>query len=418
MSESKTIQFTFYLIILFLAIISIWIYFTEIDEIIRAEGAVEPAGQVRTVSSRFPGIVRIVNVKVGDRVKSNEVVIVLNKEEAEGALDKNVTSIKNIEGELARLDSESKGNKNIDFLTGTSNEIIQTQTYLFNTRYKILRNELLIINDEIEQSKNKTKEIKQIINGSKALLKMKREEYSLYKPLVIQGAEPKIILLQLKSNIQELKNKISTNQTRLNGENIEIKTLKQKQNQLIIKHQSNAQEKFSSKENELRLLKTETKSLRERLKNSRLRSPVSGIVTKVEVAGSGTVIRSGEPILEIVPISKKLIVKARLLPQDIASLKLGQECNISLNAYDYTTYGKMLGFISQIAQNTTRTQNGDVYYDIWIEARSTKLNKSNIKPEIVPGMLVQVEIIGEKRSILEYIMKPILDVSNKALTEK
>ena len=418
MSESKTIQFTFYLIILFLAIISIWIYFTEIDEIIRAEGAVEPAGQVRTVSSRFPGIVRIVNVKVGDRVKSNEVVIVLNKEEAEGALDKNVTSIKNIEGELARLDSESKGNKNIDFLTGTSNEIIQTQTYLFNTRYKILRNELLIINDEIEQSKNKIREIKQIINGSKALLKMKREEYSLYKPLVIQGAEPKIILLQLKSNIQELKNKISTNQTRLNGENIEIKTLKQKQNQLIIKHQSNAQEKFSSKENELRLLKTETKSLRERLKNSRLRSPVSGIVTKVEVAGSGTVIRSGEPILEIVPISNKLIIKARLLPQDIASLKLGQECNISLNAYDYTTYGKMLGFISQIAQNTTRTQNGDVYYDIWIEARSTKLNKSNIKPEIVPGMLVQVEIIGEKRSILEYIMKPILDVSNKALTEK
>ena len=418
MSESKTIQFTFYLIILFLAIISIWIYFTEIDEIIRAEGAVEPAGQVRTVSSRFPGIVRNVNVKVGDRVKSNEVVIVLNKEEAEGALDKNVTSIKNIEGELARLDSESKGNKNIDFLTGTSNEIIQTQTYLFNTRYKILRNELLIINDEIEQSKNKTREIKQIINGSKALLKMKREEYSLYKPLVRQGAEPKIILLQLKSNIQELKNKISTNQTRLNGENIEIKTLKQKQNQLIIKHQSNAQEKFSSKENELRLLKTETKSLRERLKNSRLRSPVSGIVTKVEVAGSGTVIRSGEPILEIVPISNKLMIKARLLPQDIASLKLGQECNISLNAYDYTTYGKMLGFISQIAQNTTRTQNGDVYYDIWIEARSTKLNKSNIKPEIVPGMLVQVEIIGEKRTILEYIMKPILDVSNKALTEK
>lgn len=418
MSESKTIQFTFYLIILFLAIISIWIYFTEIDEIIRAEGAVEPAGQVRTVSSRFPGIVRNVNVKVGDRVKSNEVVIVLNKEEAEGALDKNVTSIKNIEGELARLDSESKGNKNIVFLTGTSKEIIQTQSYLFNTRYKILQNELLIINDEIEQSKNKTREIKQIINGSKALLKMKREEYSLYKPLVKQGAEPKIILLQLKSNIQELKNKISTNQTRLNGEKIEIKTLKQKQNQLIIKHQSNAQEKFSSKENELRLLKTETKSLRERLKNSRLRSPVSGIVTKVEVAGSGTVIRSGEPILEIVPISNKLIIKARLLPQDIASLKLGQECNISLNAYDYTTYGKMLGFISQIAQNTTRTQNGDVYYDIWIEARSTKLNKSNIKPEIVPGMLVQVEIIGEKRTILEYIMKPILDVSNKALTEK
>ena len=247
---------------------------------------------------------------------------------------------------------------------------------------------------------------------------MKREEYTLYKPLVKKGAEPKIILLQLKSSIQELKNKISTNQTRLNGENIEIKTLKQKQNQLIIKHQSNAQETFSSKENELRLLKTETKSLRERLKNSRLRSPVGGIVTKVEVAGSGTVIRSGEPILEIVPISNKLIIKARLLPQDIASLKLGQECNISLNAYDYTTYGKMLGFISQIAQNTTRTKNGDVYYDIWIEARSTKLNKSNIKPEIVPGMLVQVEIIGEKRSILEYIMKPILDVSNKALTEK
>jgi len=418
MPKTKNVQITFYLILSFIAVIGIWIYIAEIDEIIRAEGAVEPAGKVRTVSSRFAGIVRELNIQVGDKVKENQVIVLMNEEEAIAALDMNTTSIANLQGEIARLEAETYNSKAINFPTNITPEIISDQSRLFLSRKGLLEHQTIIINSDIRQAENNLKEINQSLEGLRKLLAIKIEEHTIYKPLVEKGAEPKIILVQLRSNIQQLKNDVNTNQTQFSRTEIEIDILKQKQYQLLAEYKSAAEEAFSSKKNELRLLRTETGLLRERLRNSKLISPINGVVTKVEIAGVGTVVRAGEPILEIVPISENLMVKARLLPKDIASLKLGQSCNITLNAYDYTSYGKISGFISRIAQNTTTKENGEVYYDIWIDTRTTKLSKSNVKPEIIPGMLVQIEIIGKKRTIFEYIMKPILEVSSKALTEK
>ena len=128
--------------------------------------------------------------------------------------------------------------------------------------------------------------------------------------------------------------------------------------------------------------------------------------------------KSGDPVIEIVPVSSKVMIKANLLPQNINNIKLGQPAKINLLSYDFTTYGSLRGAISSIAQNTTTSENGDVFYNIWIECTTKTLSKSKIEPEIIPGMLVQVEITGEERSVLDYLLQPFRTSVSKAFTEK
>ncbi len=149
-----------------------------------------------------------------------------------------------------------------------------------------------------------------------------------------------------------------------------------------------------------------------------LLSPVAGVVTKVMPSGPGVVVKSGEPILELVPVSSKIMIKANLPPQHINAVKAGQIARVNLISYDFTTYGHLPGVVHSVAQNTASNENGEVFYNMWIECRSSKLSKSEIKPEIVPGMLVQVELTGKKRSILEYLLQPIKESGSKAFTEK
>ena len=196
-----------------------------------------------------------------------------------------------------------------------------------------------------------------------------------------------------------------------------MKKTRIKQGEVIETHKTKAFEELAQKQNELRIQQTKTESLENRLEDSTLRSPIDGVITKVYQKGAGAIVRTGDPVVEVAPYFDNIIIKANLRPQDITEIKLGQKSKISLSSYDFTVYGSVEGFVDKIARNTTTSDNGDVFYAVWIKSKSLKLSKSDVKPVIFPGMTAQIEIIGKKRSILEYVMKPVLETKAKAFTE-
>jgi len=119
-----------------------------------------------------------------------------------------------------------------------------------------------------------------------------------------------------------------------------------------------------------------------------------------------------------VPISEDISVLAKLPTKDVKSIKLGQSTRVSLDSYDFTTYGTIPSYIDKIAQNSITDESGNVYYEVWVKTKGLKFTKSDVRPEIMPGMVGQVEITGEKRTVLEYLMKPVLETTAVALTEK
>ena len=154
------------------------------------------------------------------------------------------------------------------------------------------------------------------------------------------------------------------------------------------------------------------------LKFSSLVSPIEGILTAVNLSGVGAVIRAGDVLIEIVPQEEYYLIKAKILPKDISKVGVGQNARVSYTAYDFSRYGIMEGEVIKIAQNTTITQQGEVYYDAWIRTIGSTFSKSPINPSILPGMIAQVDMLGEKRTIFEYIISPLNRMASKALSEQ
>ena len=204
-------------------------------------------------------------------------------------------------------------------------------------------------------------------NTTKSQIMLIEEELSLFEPLVELGIEPKIKLIEIKQR-------------------------------LII-----AKEKFAR--------------AKLRLDNSDVKSSITGTVSAVYIAGKGAVLAAGDTLIEVIPRADYFIVKAKILPKDISKVNVGQLSRVSFSTYDFSRYGVLIGKVTKIAQNTTENQQGEVYYDAWILTEGDKLSKSNIQPNIMPGMIATVDFIGGKLSVLDYIISPLKKGASIAFTE-
>jgi len=414
----KFINGIFFLVLTFIVIAFFWLKFTMVDEIIRADGAIEPEGKVQTIQPRFQSIIEEIKVSVGDKVKKGDLLAKLNDEESQAQLEENLSNLQALDAQIVRLKAEVVFAEKIIWPKTIDEELKLSQQKLFILKRQTLLQQIQVINEEAKLIKNKIEMSKQQIKGFIKLKKLKQEEKEIYLPLVKSGSEPRVRLVNINQELQQLENEILNFQSKIKEAEIEFSKNEQQKKEMLLSFKTASLDDLANKENEVQIIRTKTNVLKERVSANKLLSPVNGFVTKVMPSGPGAVIKSGDPVIEIVPVSSKVMIKANLLPQNINNIKLGQPAKINLLSYDFTTYGSLRGAISSIAQNTTTSENGDVFYNIWIECTTTTLSKSKIKPEIIPGMLVQVEITGEERSVLDYLLQPFRTSVSKAFTEK
>ena len=408
----------FILIILTVVSAIVWIRITEIEEIIRAEGQVEPKEQIQIVQPRFTGKLEKILVNIGDRVEKGQIVAQINKLEAEAQFRENSSTLDVLNAEITRLKAEVSGSELIDWPAELPENLKEVQNALFIVRRDKVFQELEILKQQTGSSQNEMVELKQRMEGLEKLLSLKNEEKNILEPLVLNGIEPKTRLLQISQEIQRFENEIILSKTNLQAVKIELQKIAAQAVDVMKRFKAESFEELARKQNQLRLTKTKTDALLDRLTDTDLKAPISGVITKIHPKGVGEIVTGGKELIEIAPFFKNVRVKAKLKPQDITNLMEGQQTKILLTSYDFTVYGSISGYVEEIAQNTSETDRGEIYYETWIQSKNLKLSKSDIKPEILPGMLAQVEIIGKKRSIYEYLMKPVLETTARAFTEK
>lgn len=427
MAQARFPNVVFLLIILLMGLSSVWVYYAEIDEVIRAPGVVEPKGQVQKVQSRTAGKISVIDVVVGDKVSKGQMLIQLDDEEAAASVAKNQITLDNLLAEIIRLSAEVAISSsvtnlsnfpNIDWPSNVPERARDTQSRLFDIRMTKLIQQRKVLAEELSKLENNFLEKKQLVDGQNSMLALKKKEKQIYQPLVDQGAEPAMRIVTIDQQIQEIENSIANNSIQLDGIKIEIQTLVEREKEIIATHRSSAFDTLAPKRVEFEITKAETIALQKRLSDNRLISPIDGIITKVHPSGTGTVVSAGSDLIEIVPISEDISILAKLPTKDVKSIKTGQSSRVSLDSYDFTTYGTIPSYIDKIAQNTTTDESGNVYYEVWVKTKGLKFTKSDVRPEIMPGMVGQVEITGEKRTVLEYLMKPVLETTAVALTEK
>ncbi len=373
----------YYIYILTFGIIffGFWASYFQIDMNIRARGQIIAAQKTQVLQSPDSGVIDSITVKEGDTVEKGQILLTLEKERAQAAFDGVEGKVAALKITLARLEAEVY-EKELKFPEDLlkHKEFIDNQKELYLRRKEVLTEDL----DTLKQS-----------------LKLANEELQMNMPLLKSGDVSKAEVLKLKRQITEISGQITS-----------------KKNKFF----QDAQAEMTKTQEELSTQDQNLLDKKQLLEYTVMSSPVKGIVKKVNISTKGGVVKPGEELVEILPIESDLIIEAKIQPLDMSNLKKGLVAYIKLDAYDYSIYGSMKGEVEYISPDALmeQTKGGEnIYYKVKIRIKQDEFkDKLNKNIQIDPGMTVGVDIKTGQRTVLTYLLKPIIKTLNESLNEK
>lgn len=374
------------IIFLFLLITTfiIWAYSSKLEEVTRGQGTIIPSSREQIIQSIDPGVIKVMNVKEGDIVEKDQVLLQLDDTRSSAIYRESQAKVQNLEAIAVRLKAEAS-NTIPDFSAIPDNELSEREMLAFNAKKNGL-------NDAISG-----------LQRSKNLL---AKEVAITRPLAQEGLVSQVELLRMERQISELTTQIAERKnnylTEANAELIKI-------------------------ESELAQARENMQMRADPVGRSLIRAPVRGIVKNVKITTIGGVVNTGQDILEIVPLDDKLMVEAYIQPQDVAFLRPGMPAVVKVSAYDYAIYGGLKGKLIMISPDTLsndtrrselKLNSNEVFYRIIIETDTNYLlDKNQNKMAIIPGMIATVDIKTGEKSVFDYLIKPITRMK-QALSER
>ena len=414
-------QLIYMLIGLFFLIAVIWAAFTNIDEVVRAEGAVVPSENVKVVQSRLPGSVTDIRVKLGDRVEEEQVLFKIEDEDVKANFADNEIQRLTALASIARLEAESRGETTLvmpAWLIEAAPEAATQEEQVFASRVRALDNERSVITQQIETLRRAI----EVQNAEEKLATRQLEpiaaERDIIKPLVEAGHEPKLALINLEARYQETLGRADKARLEAIHMSSELATQERRLAALYTNFQADAETRLIEARLTAAQAEARLEALRGKVQQTEVKAPVKGTISAVHFSTIGGVVDAGAVLAEIVPIEQEITVEARILTQDVADIFPGQKVRVSLSAYDVARYGTVEGFVEKIASNSTQPDNQPPYYQTMIKIPDPVFQQSQLRPDIVPGMPVVVDVLGGKRTVLGYVLSPIQRASTIVFREK
>lgn len=407
-------------VIAFFAIVVFWAATTEIDDVTRTDGRIVPSDSLQTVQAPEAGMITKVNVRNGDVVEAGDLLVEMDPTQLIGRLDQERQHAYSLEARVIRLTSEVE-NTPLAFnpiLTAAAPVQVAHERQLFEARKAEHMSELAVLHVQYQQQKNTVIEARSMKSSAENTVALLNEQLSVIQPLVERGLEPQTSLLQLEIQLSEWDGRIAQAASRLSMEQARVDEIEKKKTALQLGFRADALDQLSRVSSELAGLEPSFPVLEQRLRETGVRSPVAGIVNQVFISTMGGVLAAGGAIMEIVPIEDALVVEAFVTPAEIAFLYVGQSVNVKITAYDFSRYGSLDGELVQIgASPIAHPDRGDNVFVVEI-ATSTTLEDAEGQPlPIVPGMVAEVEFLSGKKTVLEYIVRPVTKVRERAFRD-
>lgn len=400
----------------------IWMGIAQIDEITKGEGKVIPSTHLQVIQNLEGGIVKEISVQEGDHVKKGELLIRISDVKPVSESEENRIKYGELKARMYRLSAEAK----LGDLSVPANEkpilsnFMQPEESTFLGNKNQLVNKIKILNEQLNQKISEYDDAKskmELLEKSKALI-LKEEQIA--QNLVARAVESKVDFLKLQRERNEIERQVEESKNAIPRLRYAIVELKDKMVQEKIEYQTKAKQELSETMAELERLDAGFVPLEDQVARAQITSPVNGIVKQLFVNTVGGVIRPGMDIAEIVPSDTGLLVETKVKPSDIAFIHPGQKAIVKFTAYDFSIYGGMSGEVSQISSDTiVDQQKQESYYIVKVKVdQKNILNTRLANVEIIPGMTATVDIVTGKKTILQYLMKPIIKARDNALTEK
>lgn len=358
-----------------------WAYTSKLDIVTRATGTVIPSSRVQSIQSLDGGIVNEIKVSEGDVVEKGALLLSIEGEKAQAIYRETLSKVASLEAAIARLRSEVLGVPLVfPKSTKAFPEVVEAQKILYSKRLAALNEEVAVL-----------QETKRLV----------QKELSLNEPMLETGEVSEVDVIRLRRQINEINS-----------------TITQRKNKYMSESQAElarAQDELSAQTEQLAARKTV-------LDQINIYAPVRGVVKNIRITTRGGVVRPAEEIMQLVPIDEELLVEIKIKPADVAFLKPGLPASIKLDAYDYAIYGTLNGELTYISPDTLReeTAREDIkYYRGIVRTKGSKLrNPNSEKIEIIPGMTASAEIKTGQRTVMQYLLKPIVRGLKESMQER
>jgi adhesin transport system membrane fusion protein len=287
---------------------------------------------------------------------------------------------------------------------------------LYQTNKKQLTSTLEVLREQLQQKRNTQEDAKSKKYHLSKSLKMIRQEIDMTKPMVERGIASQVDLLRLEKEENNAMDEFKSTKFAIERLDSEIQEVLHKVDETKLSFAAKAKEQLNESMTEYKRVISNAKALEDQVTRTIVRAPRDGIVQELFVHTIGGVVKPGDNLVEIVPSDEKLLVNAKIKPSDIAFIYPSQKAIVKFTAYDFSIYGGMNAKVVSISPDTVKDKDGNTYYIVRIETLKSELKgKKEIK--IIPGMTAQVDILTGKKSILSYILKPILKTKQYAFSE-
>jgi len=397
-----------------------WSYFAEIDELTRGQGKVVPYGDNQVVQNLEGGIVESIDIRVGDTVDVQQTLVKIKNTKSLSTFETNELKTEALKAKAIRLEAESTGKKFPTIKTDNPafKELLNNERKLYNANKKEIISSDKVVVHQIEKEKHDVKETQKRIEHLKMSLSFVEEEVAMTEPMVIEGIKSKVDFLKLKREANELERDLDSAILTLPKLQSSINELRQKRKEIQLNFRQEANKELNDFLSEIQQLERGLSALGDEVSRTVVRSPVHGTIQKLYIHTVGGVIKPGEDLVEIVPITSNLLLEVKIKPSDIAFIYPGQKAIVKISAYDFAIYGALVGEVVSISPDTITDEKDDTYYVIHIKTDKNYLGSEKDPHNISPGMTCSVDIATGKKSVLNYILKPILKSKQYVFSER
>ncbi|YCO01096.1 HlyD family type I secretion periplasmic adaptor subunit [Vibrio sp. VNB-15] len=438
LNTPNSARFMLWVMVLFFVAAIGWASWAQIDKVTVGQGKVIPSSQIQVVQNLEGGLVKEILVKEGQQVEKGQQLLLIDDTRFRSDFREREQQVANLTASVLQLsasinsvevnrdfeDKDWRESVILDYgkltfpptLEENQPRLTQRQKAEYREDLDNLRNQLSVIDQQVKQKQQDLVEIQARVSNLRQSYRFAKKELDITKPLADEGVVPRIELLKLQRQVNDTRREMTSSELKIPVLRSAIRESMLNRIDVALKFRSEQQEKLNGTQDQLSALVESAVGLEDRVNRTVVLSPVTGTIKTLNVNTVGGVIQPGMDIVEIVPTEDTLLVEAKIAPKDIAFLRPDLHAIVKFTAYDFTKYGGLKGELEHISADTTQDEEGNSFYIVRVRTDKTNFGQDADLP-IIPGMTASVDIITGKRTVLEYLLKPILSAKTNALKE-
>jgi adhesin transport system membrane fusion protein len=388
------------------AIFLLWASLAQVDEVTRGQGKVIPSSKLQVITASQPATVSQILVKSGQQVKKGQLLALLDSPESRQVQAEN----ESLQARSSRLTAEGTGQA----VACTGADCAGEQQLRF-ARESALRSKISALGASADQARREAAEAAATISSLQGSLALAQKRITMLEPLAAKNIVPQTDLLDARREAYDLQGRIAAAREQQGKAMAAVREAQAQSSQANFEFRQSALDERSQLAAKIAVNDETLRGARGR----ELRSPVDGIVNDVQVTTVGQYVQPGQKIMEVVPLGDKLLVESRVKPSDIAFIKVGDRALVKVTAYDFSTYGGLDGRVVQVSADSIYDEaEKQAYFTVIVETDRSFLTASGHRLPITPGMMTDTQVITGRKSILTYLLKPVLKARSEALRER